>query len=97
MSDPYQILNLPRSADEAQIRRRYLELVRQFPPDREPEQSAAIRAAYESVRDPLQRLQNKLFDWKCDDTLEAVEADLAKNLMGARIPPSVLLELADLP
>lgn len=97
MSDPYQVLNLARSADEAEIRRRYLELVRQFPPDREPEKFAAIREAYESVRDPLQRLRNRLFDWKCDDTLEAVEADLLGKLRGVRIPASVLLELADLP
>ena len=35
MSDPYGILGVPPGADEAAIRRRYLELVRQFPPDRE--------------------------------------------------------------
>ena len=36
MSDPYEVLGLPRTADEAETRPRYLELVRQFPPDRDP-------------------------------------------------------------
>ena len=34
MNDPYVQLGLPPSADETEIRQRYLELVRQFPPDR---------------------------------------------------------------
>ena len=45
MNDPYVQLGLPPSADETEIRRRYLELVRQFPPDRAPERFAEIRAA----------------------------------------------------
>ena len=56
MSDPYEVLGLPRQADEAEIRRRYLELVRQFSPDRAPTEFAAIRAAYDAVRDPALRL-----------------------------------------
>ena len=42
MSDPYEVLGLPRFADEAEIRRRYLELVRQFSPDRDPSRFAEI-------------------------------------------------------
>lgn len=44
MNDPYVQLGLSPSADETEIRRRYLELVRQFPPDRAPERFAEIRA-----------------------------------------------------
>ena len=36
MTDPYEVLGLPRFADETEIRKRYLELVRQFSPDRDP-------------------------------------------------------------
>ena len=32
--NPYAILGLARGCDESDVRRRYLELVRQFPPDR---------------------------------------------------------------
>ena len=35
--DPYAALDLPADADDAAIRRRYLELVREFPPDHHPE------------------------------------------------------------
>ena len=34
--DPWTVLNLDASADEAAIRSRYLELVRENPPDRNP-------------------------------------------------------------
>ena len=34
MSDPYEVLGLPGDADDETIRRRYLELVRQFTPER---------------------------------------------------------------
>ena len=48
MADPYEILGVSRSSSEADIRRRYLELVRQYPPDRHPERFKEIHQAYES-------------------------------------------------
>ena len=71
MSDPYEVLGLPRHADEAEIRRRYLELVREFPPDRDPERFTAIRAAYDAVRDPVRRLEAQLFELDTSDSLDA--------------------------
>ena len=61
MHDPYDVLGLTIDADETQIRQRYLELVRSNPPDREPERFAAVHAAYESLRDPAERIRNQLF------------------------------------
>jgi hypothetical protein len=52
-SDPFQVLGLTAEASEADVRARYLELVKQFSPDREPEKFREIRAAYEAARDPL--------------------------------------------
>lgn len=52
-SDPLEVLGLPRQASEAEIRARYLELVKQYPPDREPDKFREIRAAYEATKDPL--------------------------------------------
>ncbi len=52
-SDPFQILGLSPDASEAEVRARYLELVKQFSPDRNPEKFREIRAAYEGARDPL--------------------------------------------
>ncbi len=51
--DPFSVLGVPREACEAEIRARYLELVKQYPPDRKPEKFREIRAAFETVIDPL--------------------------------------------
>lgn len=51
-SDPFTILGVSRDAGEAEVRARYLELVKQFPPEREPEKFRQIRAAYEGAKDP---------------------------------------------
>ena len=53
VSDPFQVLGLANTAGEDEIRRRYLELVKQFPPDRDAERFRAIHAAYEEAKDPL--------------------------------------------
>src|SRR6266511_2733063 len=74
MSDPYDVLGLPRHAGEEEIRRRYLELVRESPPDRDPERFAAVRAAYDAVRDPVRRLEALLAQfrlWLYDARAEA--------------------------
>jgi hypothetical protein len=52
-SDPFETLGVPRNASEAEVRARYLELVRQFPPEREPSRFREIRAAFEAASDPL--------------------------------------------
>lgn len=51
--DPFLILGLPREANETEIRARYLELVKQFPPDQAPDKFREIRAAFEAAKDPL--------------------------------------------
>jgi len=56
MSNPYEVFGLPPDSDDEAIRRRYLELVRQFSPERHPEKFAAVRRAYESLRDLNTRL-----------------------------------------
>jgi len=52
-TNPFVVLGVPQDADEAMIRARYLELVKAFPPDREPERFREVRAAFEAVQDPL--------------------------------------------
>lgn len=99
MNDPYEVLGLPRAADEAETRRRYLELVRQFPPDRDPSKFAEIRAAFEQVRDPLRRLQSQLFEVDSGETLEAIATDLRARLRDRlnHAPLNILLALAESP
>ena len=95
--DPYEVLGVPPSAGEAEIRQQYLNLVRQFPPDRAPERFTAIRAAYEALRDPVVRLSRQLFDTAGSDTLDAIRADAIRHLRSVRIPTAPLLALADAP
>jgi curved DNA-binding protein CbpA len=98
MSDPYETLGLTSDVGEAEIRRRYLELVREFPPDRAPERFTAIHAAYEALRDPARRLHAQLFqDETKTDSLESLAADLRARLRQVRLPVATLLELAGSP
>src|ERR1700722_5182747 len=96
MSDPFETLGLSRTAGEEETRKRYLELVREFPPDRAPERFAAIRAAYDEVRDPVRRLEAQLLEVDTGDTLDAIAADPPARLPAppARLPVDALLGLA---
>jgi len=53
--DPWAILGVPVHADDQQIRTAYLQKVKDFPPDRAPQQFEQIRDAYEVLRDPQRR------------------------------------------
>jgi curved DNA-binding protein CbpA len=63
--DPYQVLEVPRGASDAQIKRRWRELAREHHPDRAAgdgeeaarltSRMARINAAYDLLRDPIRR------------------------------------------
>ena len=95
MSDPYDILGVSRGSSEADIRRRYLELVRRYPPDREGERFTEIHQAYEKLRDPVVRMESKLFDLESGETLADIVADVRQRLRKSRIPTQTLLSLAE--
>jgi curved DNA-binding protein CbpA len=59
--DPYRVLGLSRQANDEDIKRAYFQLVRQFSPERAPEQFREIRTAYEQLRDPANRARLGLF------------------------------------
>ena len=59
--DPYAVLGVDRTSDEAAIKRAYFRLVREYPPEREPERFQQIRAAYDQVRTAEARSQTELF------------------------------------
>jgi hypothetical protein len=54
------VLGVPAEADEAALRRAYLEKVRQHPPDQDPEAFERIRDAYEQLRNPRWRARQVL-------------------------------------
>jgi curved DNA-binding protein CbpA len=99
MSDPYEVLELPPTADEAETRRRYLELVRKYPPDRDPTRFAEIRAAYDELRDPVRRLENQVLRIDSGETIAAIDADLRARLRERldNLPLEALLAMAESP
>ncbi len=97
IDDPYEVLDLAPSADEAEVRQKYLARVRQYPPDLAPEEFARTRAAYDALRDPVQRMEDRLFDLRGTDTFDAVRAELVRGLRDHRFSTDQLLKLAETP
>ena len=97
MADPYTVLGLPPDADDAAIRRRYLELTREYTPEHHPERFAAVRAAYDRIKDLDSRVRYRLFDAGKEDTIEALIEEAAcrsprrrvglRELLVAVLPP----------
>jgi curved DNA-binding protein CbpA len=93
MSDPYTVLGVATGATEAEIRHRYLELVRQFPPEREPQRAAEIRQAYDLLRDPVRRMTDRLFDIRTSQTFESLLSANRPEVRGRRFSTQFLLSL----
>lgn len=93
MNDHYAALGIGHDAGEAEIRSRYLELVRQFPPERDPERAARIRAAYDALRDPAVRLENQLFQLDSDVSVAGIIESCTPDVRSVRLPVELLLSL----
>ena len=97
MSDPYEVLGLPADSDDEAIRRRYLELVREFPPEHQPQRFAAVRAAYEALRDLNTRLRYRLFEAGKRETIDALLEEIACRSPRRRMSLKTLLDLTRKP
>ena len=64
-----EILGVPANASDEDIRAAYLSKVKEFPPDRSPEEFERIRDAYDSLRDPRQRAKAMLLSTDFDAPL----------------------------
>jgi curved DNA-binding protein CbpA len=93
VTDPYAELGIEPDADDEAIRRRYLELVREFPPDLHPEKFSRVRAAYESLKDMNTRLQHRLFERGRQDSLDALIEELACRTPRHRVSLEKLLQM----
>jgi curved DNA-binding protein CbpA len=94
MTDPYHTLGLPPGADDTAVRSRYLELVRRHPPEQAPERFAAVRAAYERLRDRDARLRHRLFDAGRADTIDALIEEAVCRSRRRRVMLAELLAAA---
>jgi curved DNA-binding protein CbpA len=91
MTDAYQVLGLASDSDDAAIRRRYLELVRQYPPEHHPEKFAAVRAAYEQLKDTDTRLRRRLFEVDQDDGIDKLIEEIVCRSQRRRLSLTELL------
>ena len=73
--DPWEVLGVPADSTGETLRQAYLKKLRQYPPDRAPEEFERIRDAYNMARNPGTRVQAML-------TAEDPKASLASLLDG---------------
>jgi curved DNA-binding protein CbpA len=97
VTDPYHVLGVPDDADDETIRRRYLELVREFPPERSPEEFAAVRAAYERLKDLDARVRHRLFEQGKRDGIDELIEELACRTPRRRYGLQALLQMHQRP
>ncbi len=62
--DPYAVLGIEHTASTEEVKKAYFALVRQHPPEKDPAAFKRIRAAYEQLRDPVQRQETDLLRWQ---------------------------------
>jgi curved DNA-binding protein CbpA len=93
MNDPYSLLGVEPDADDETIRRRYLELVRLFPPEQHPEKFAAVRAAYERLKDLDARVRHRLFELGKRDGIDELIEEMACRTPRRRHSLSSLLAM----
>src|SRR6476646_5336486 len=71
--NPYLVIGVPRDADDSQIRRAYLEALKQVTPETNPERFQALTRAYDLIKDQTSRLKYEAFNCDCpgDSPLDA--------------------------
>jgi curved DNA-binding protein CbpA len=97
MTDAYTILGLPADSDDEAIRRRYLELVRQFPPEHHPQKFAEVRAAFDQLKDLNTRLRHRLFEAGRTEDLDAIIEELSCRSPRRRLSLTTLLKVTQGP
>jgi hypothetical protein len=93
MTDPYEILGLSPDSDDTAIRKRYLDLVKEHPPERSPEKFRAIRAAYDQLRDVTTRVRGRLFEPKSSRTIDPLIEEVACQTPRRRLSLKALIAM----
>lgn len=61
MLSNYFILGLDLNATDEEIRKRYLQLIKRYTPEKDPDRFQEITGAYEQIKTPRARILGKLF------------------------------------
>lgn len=80
MLKSYLVLDLSLDATDQEIRKKYLQLVKAYSPERSPEAFKEITNAYESIKDKRSRAKTELFsaleNMESSETLKALAASI---------------------
>ncbi|MCZ6679266.1 MAG: J domain-containing protein [Candidatus Poribacteria bacterium] len=63
MMNPFDVLRVDESASDAEVKKAYFQMVRQFTPEKHAEQFKEIREAYDLLKDPSRRLEAEVFSF----------------------------------
>jgi curved DNA-binding protein CbpA len=91
-ANPFTLLGVSVESTDADIRKRYLELVREFPPEQYAEKSAAVREAYDAVRTLDLRAKYMLYKQGSEDTFESILEDIECKIPRPRPSLATLLQ-----
>ncbi|MBF0258622.1 MAG: J domain-containing protein [Desulfamplus sp.] len=80
MLKSFLVLDLPMDASDQEIRKKYLELVKTFTPEKFPVQFQKVTAAYESVKNQRSRVKSRLFAALKDADFENTLKELAGSV-----------------
>lgn len=58
---PYLVLDVPETANDDDVRRAYLQKIREFPPERTPDEFQRVCDAYALIKTELDRARLRLF------------------------------------
>ena len=97
--EKYKTLGVEPTAAPEEIKRAYYRLVRQHPPEKDPETFKTIRAAYDTLSDPKARQAYDALETHGDEVGRLLERVLPAVVLGrlvAHIVPGGLEELDDL-
>ena len=92
MKTPYEILGISEDCNDKIVKQGYLLMVKQFPPERFPEDFQRIRHAYEKIKTEKDRASLELFDTTLPEPEELIQ-ELTKISAKNRPDEQTLQEL----
>lgn len=61
MPYPYEVLKIAETADQKEVRRSYLQKIREFPPEKSPVKFQEVTQSYQLIKNEMERVRLQLF------------------------------------